>query len=774
MAYGTHHVDKAQQLVHIRPKTRSSAPFTSLVMSNAHGIEQTLDIDMLCADLCENLQAEVRFDNGTRALYATDASNFRMPPIGVVIPTSVDDILQTVAICQRHGAPVLPRGGGTSLGGQCCNVAVIIDMSKYLNRVVSLDPVKRLGRVQPGLILDDLIRRAQDFGLTFGPDPSTHNHCTLGGMLGNNSCGVHSVMAVDAGNGARTSDNLHSLEILTYDGLRLRVGETREDELEQIIRDGGQRGEIYGKLRTLRDKYGNLIRQRFPKLPRRVSGYNLDELLPENGFNVARALVGTEGTCVLILDATVKLIPNPRYRTLLVLGYPDVYSAGEHIPEIMSFHPIGCEGIDDKLVGYIREKDLRVDGLRLLPSGSGWLMVEFGADSQKDSDDQARAAMEALGKTNRPPSARCYGNPKDSSMLWLIRKSGLGATAFIPGRPDAWPGWDDAAVPPARIGAYLRGFRALLDKHEYDCALYGHFGQGCVHCRINFDLVTQPGIDKYVSFLNEAADLVLSHGGSLSGEHGDGQARAAMLPKMFGVELVQAFREFKAIWDPNGKMNPGKVIDSYPPDHNLRLGAGFHPKLPDTHFAFQEDDGEFARATLRCVGVGECRRMDGGVMCPSFMATREEMHSTRGRAHLLFEMMHKDVLSDSWRDENVHEALDLCLSCKGCKGECPVNVDVATYKAEFLSHYYEGRLRSRHAYAFGLIFYWARLAAWVPELANFFDSNAAASRHHQGPRRHCARTDASQILSHDIHPMVPKKSQPDFLGGARSGHQRNP
>jgi FAD/FMN-containing dehydrogenase/Fe-S oxidoreductase len=671
-----------------------------------------VDVKGLAADLRRQVKGEVRFDAGSRALYATDGSNYRQVPIGVVVPQDTDDVLHTIALCRRYGAPVLPRGGGTSLTGNCCNVAVILDFSKYLHHILALDPQHKLARVQPGVILDDLRNTAEQHHLTFGPDPATHTHCTLGGMIGNNSCGIHSVMA------GRTAENIEELEIVTYDGLRMRVGQTSAEELEQIIRAGGRRGEIYRQLKALRDHYADLIRQRYPHIPRRVSGYNLDELLPENGFHVARALIGSEGTCVTVLEATTRLIYSPPARSLLVLGYPDVASAGDHVTEIMGHGPMGLEGIDSHLIGYMKKKKLHPEDIELLPEGDGWLLVQFGGESKEESDDHAHTLMEALRNQSGSPTMKLFDDPAQEEMVWQIRESGLGATAFVPGEPDAWPGWEDSAVPPEQVGNYLRDLRKLMDHYHYEAALYGHFGQGCIHCRISFDLKTAEGIRHYRAFVSEAADLVVNYGGSLSGEHGDGQSRAELLPKMFGEELVGAFREFKAIWDPAWQMNPGKVVQPHHFDQDLRLGANYEPPQPRTHFQFPEDNGSFARATLRCVGVGKCRRMSGGTMCPSFMVTREEEDTTRGRAHALFEMLQGDPIRGGWHNEHVKETLDLCLSCKGCKRDCPVNVDIATYKAEFLSHYYAGRLRPRSAYAMGLISTWARLASIMPGLAN--------------------------------------------------------
>ncbi len=681
----------------------------------------------LASELRGRIRGEVRFDAGSRALYATDGSNYRQVPIGVVIPREVDDVVKTLEAARRFGAPVLSRGGGTSLAGQCCNVAVVMDFSKYLHGVVRVDPGRRLGTVQPGCVLDDLRAAAIEYGLTFGPDPATHTHCTLGGMLGNDSCGSHSLMCAKEGRGLRVADNTFELEVLTYDGLRLRVGETPPDELERLIAAGGRRGELYAKMKALRDRYADEIRNRFPKLPRRVSGYNLDSLLPENGFHVARALVGSESTLVTILEATLHLVTNPKARSMLLLGYPDVYSAGDHVTDILPFRPTALEGMDHLLFHFVKQKGDKNADLALLPPGQGFLFVEFGGDSKEDADAQARRCMEALKRAANPPHMKLVDDPKQEKMIWKVREGGLGSTAWVPGQPDSWPGWEDSAVPPDKVGPYLRDLRKLFNKHGYNPSLYGHLGQGCIHCRVGFDLYTADGLKNFRSFMDEATDLVVRYGGSLSGEHGDGQARGEYLPKMFGPKLYQAFLEFKSIWDPQWKMNPGKKVDAYGVTENLRIGHDYNPPEPDTHFHYAGDRHSFARAALRCVGVGECRREGGQVMCPSYMVTREEKDSTRGRARLLWEMLNGEVLTDGWKSDAVHESLDLCLACKGCKSDCPVNVDMATYKAEFYSHYYEGRLRPRNAYAMGWVNRWARLASLAPWLANFFTQTPGLS-----------------------------------------------
>ena len=704
------------------------------------GGKAVVDARALRAELARRVEGEVRFEPGSRAMYATDASNYRYVPIGVVVPRSIEDVVQTVAVCREHGAPLLSRGGGTTLSGQCTNVAVVLEWSKYLGAIKEIDPVRKLARVQPGCILDKLrettVARHQ---LVLGPDPATHSHCTIGGMIGNNSCGVHAQMT------GQMADNVLELEVLTYDGLRMRVGPTSEQELQSIVREGGRRAEIYRRLAELRDRYAALVRERYPRIPRRISGYNLDALLPERGFNLARALVGTEGTCATTLEATVRLAHSPPYRALALIGYPDIFQAGDRVADIDALGPIGLEGLDDRLVANIKKKGLHSEYLPLLPTGCAFLMAEFGGETAKEASVKAQRAVDFALKKHRALSGKVVAKPEEQAKVWEIRESGLGATARVPGEPDNWPGWEDSAVSPDKVGPYLRELRALLDRYEYSGALYGHFGQGCIHSRIGFDLATSAGVAKYRRFIGEATDLVVRYGGSLSGEHGDGQSRAEFLPKMFGPELVQAFREFKAIWDPLNKMNPGRIVDAPAIDQNLRLGPGHRPWKPKTFFKFPDDEHSFDRATQRCVGVGKCRREGGGTMCPSYMVTREEYDTTRGRAHILFEMLKGEVIEGGWRDRDVKRALDLCLSCKGCKGDCPVNVDVATYKAEFLAHYYRGRLRPRAAYSMGLIMWWAKIASLAPEIANLF-----------------AHTEPFESLLKGLGGIEPKRAIPRF------------
>ncbi|MFL6141134.1 MAG: FAD-binding and (Fe-S)-binding domain-containing protein [Labedaea sp.] len=676
-----------------------------------------VNISALQAALREQVDGEVRFDAGSRAAYSTDASNYRQVPIGVVVPRTVDAAATAVRVCCEHDAPITSRGGGTSLAGQATNVAVVIDWTKYCHRLISVDPQARRCVVEPGIVLDDLNRQLAEYGLEFGPRPSTHSHCALGGMIGNNSCGASAQRA------GKTADNVRRLEILTYGGLRCWVGPG--EEVTEALAEDGPRGALYRDLRGLRDRCAHAVREHFPDIPRRVSGYNLDALLPEQGFNVAKLLVGSEGTLVTVLRAELELVPVVEHTAMLVLGYRDIAAAGDAVPFILdNSEPIQLEAMDDRLIQFMKQEHLQERSADLLPVGGAWLLVQFGGDSVEDATEQGRRLLAALGLGEDDEQVLLTGSTEKQRALLKARESGLGATARAPGLPDAWPGWEDSAVAPERLGDYLRDLQRLYGEFGLDRpSLYGHFGQGCVHVRTPFDLTSAPGIRTFRRFVERAADLVTSYGGSLSGEHGDGQARGELLVRMFGPEVVRAFGELKALFDPTNRMNPGKVVAPSAVDEHLRLGAGWRPDEHATHFHYPEDDHSFSRAVLRCVGVGNCRRAapEGGVMCPSYQVTREEEHSTRGRARLLFEMLqgHPDTpLEEGWRSSAVRDALDLCLACKGCRSDCPVGVDMATYKAEFLAHHYQGRLRPMAHYTLGWLPVLARIAAHVPRTVN--------------------------------------------------------
>ncbi|MCX2686647.1 FAD-binding and (Fe-S)-binding domain-containing protein [Pseudomonas sp. DCB_AW] len=665
--------------------------------------------------------AEVRFDAATRAIYASEASNYRQLPIGIVIPRSIADIEATVRLCREVGIPILPRGAGTSMCGQAVNAAVVIDASKYLHAIHEINPEKRLARVEPGVICDQLKGEAAKVGLTFGPDPATHSRCTLGGMIGNNSCGAHSVMA------GKTVENVERLEVLTYDGERFWVGPTDEAAYQEHIEAGGRRAEIVRALKDLVDRNEEQIRQGFPKLKRRVSGYNLDQLLPENGFNIARALVGVEGTCVTVLQAETILVKNPTHRVLVVLGYEEIYYAADSVPQLLPLNPIAMEGLDDGIIDGLKVRGMKLADIAELPAGNAWLMIEFGALSTEEATAFAQKAVDIAPDLPGRPSVRLVTDSGLMNRIWTIRETGASATSLglDPNEPDPVVGWEDAAVEPEHLGKYLREFKSLVSSYGYKTNLYGHFGDGCIHSRITFDLKSRDGVDNWRAFLDEAAHLVVRYGGSLSGEHGDGQAKGEYLRIMYSDEIMNAFAEFKSIWDPLNKMNPGKLIHAMPVDANLRLGPDYQRREIPSQFTYDARLGDkgLARETERCIGMGKCRSLDGGTMCPSFRATREEKYSTRGRARLFFELLKGEVIEDAWQNEEVKDSLDLCLSCKGCKTDCPTNVNIARYKTEFLSRYYSEKRRPVMDAMIGRIGEWLPHATKLSPVLNYAMGN---------------------------------------------------
>ncbi|MFB7220960.1 FAD-binding and (Fe-S)-binding domain-containing protein [Streptomyces sp. NPDC056227] len=633
------------------------------------------------------VRGEVEFGTTARALMTMDASNYRRVPLGVVAPRDADDVAAALAVCRAHAVPVVPRGGGTSIAGQATGTGVVLDLTRHLGKIVELDAASRTAVVQPGVVLDDLRAAAAPHGLTFGPDPSTHSRCTLGGMIGNNACGSHSVAW------GTTADNVHALTVARYGGDTLRLDRGRWD--------GAPAG-----LRELVGSHLALLRTGFPELPRRISGYALDALLPERGPDLARAFCGSEGTLGVMTEATVRLVEAPGSRALAVLGYADESAAAEAAPGLLPYRPLTVEGMAADLV---REP-------AGLPRGGAWLFVETGGDTPAE----ARAHAERILRAADAVDAAVVTDPAGQRALWRIREDASGTATRMPDGSEAWPGWEDCAVPPARLGPYLRDFRALLTAHGLRGTPYGHFGDGCIHVRIDFDLLSGDGVARFRRFSEELAALVVAHGGSLSGEHGDGQARAELLPRMYGDELVTLFGRFKDLWDPDGGMNPGILARPARLDENIRFDV--LPKRPvDVTFGYPHDGGDFTAAVRRCVGVAKCRTAQPAgtdVMCPSFRATGEEAHSTRGRARLLHEMLAGEVVTDGWRSQEVRDALDLCLSCKGCRSDCPVGVDMATYKAEFLHHHYRGRLRPATHYVMGRLPQWLRLAAPVAPVLN--------------------------------------------------------
>ncbi|WP_328582456.1 FAD-binding and (Fe-S)-binding domain-containing protein [Streptomyces sp. NBC_00370] len=666
---------------------------------------RTATATALARELRGAVRGDVEFGVAARALHTMDASNYRRVPVGVVAPRDAADVAAALAVCREHGVPVVARGAGTSIAGQATGVGVVLDFTRHMRGILAVDAQARTAVVQPGVVLDDLRAAVRHHGLTFGPDPSTHSRCTLGGMIGNNSCGSHSVAW------GTTADNVHALSVITYGGRPLELAKGRHGA------DGAPEG-----LRELVDHNLALLRTGYPTgLPRRISGYALDALLPESGVDVARAYCGSEGTLGVLTEATVRLVDAPAARALAVIGYADESAAAEAAAGLLPYHPLTVEGMAEDLVSPGHD----------LPRGAAWLFVETGGTTPAEA--RARAA-EILGAADAL-DGRIVTDPAGQRALWRVREDASGTATRMPDGSEAWPGWEDCAVPPARLGPYLREFRALLAQHGLRGTPYGHFGDGCIHVRIDFDLMSEDGVRRFRAFSQDTAELVVAHGGSLSGEHGDGLARAELLPKMYGDELVALFGRFKDLWDPAGGLNPGVLARPARLDENLRFAV--LPRRPvDVAFGYPHDGpegGDFSAAVRRCVGVAKCRvagpSSGAGVMCPSFRATGEEQHSTRGRARLLHEMLAGDasgpegsategIVTDGWRSTEVRDALDLCLSCKGCRSDCPVGVDMATYKAEFLHQHYRGRRRPMAHYTMGLLPRWLRLAAPYARLLN--------------------------------------------------------
>jgi len=666
----------------------------------------------ILGELKRSIEGDVRFDKGTLTVYSTDASNYRQIPIGVIAPRHDGDVATALRVARENALPILARGGGTSLAGQATNAALVLDFSKFMNRIVAVDVQRRTALVEPGVVQSQLNDALASSDLFFAPDPATKDRCTIGGMVGNNSCGSHSAAY------GKTVDNVEAIEAILYDGTRLTLGGPMTDEMIQArMAAPGREAELLRALRGLRDRTAHSVRAHFPNIPRRVSGYNLDELLPERGFNLARALVGSEGTCAVTLRATLRLVPRPRSVTLVVLGFGDVYAAADQTPWLLRHRPEALEGFDQNLPDFARIKGM--PGVRCLPEGRAFLIVELGADSAAEAYERAARLAGEAGKIRGCSGTKILSDGAAQTAVWRLRESGLGAGAFIPGRPRTWPGAEDAAVPPQRLGAYLRRFNQVLTRNSLTAATYyGHFGEGCVHARISFDLGSRQGVAVFRRTMEQIAELVAEFGGSLSGEHGDGIARSELLRAMYPNDLIDAFREFKRAFDPGFRMNPGVIVDPHPLDSHLKLAANYSPRQVPTHFDFSTEGG-LAGAALKCVGLGKCRKTDTGTMCPSYMATRDEKHSTRGRARLLFEALTGDLLEGGFVDPAVKEALDLCLSCKGCLSECPAAVDMATYRAEFFAQYWARNRRPLKAQFFGRLHDFARVASFAPGLANF-------------------------------------------------------
>ena len=627
-----------------------------------------------------------------RGEYSSDASNYRVVPKVVVFPRDPDEVAGVIEIARATRTPVTARGGGTSLAGNAVGPGIVMDFSKHLTRIELVDPQERIAIVEPGVVLGSLQRAAAPYGLRFGPDPSTWSRCTIGGMIGNNSCG-HRALAF-----GRTADNVEELAVIDGTGRRFVAGRGWDAV-------GGLGQLITANLDIIRTELGGFRRQ--------ISGYSLEHLLPENGRNLARSLVGTEGTCAVVLRATLRLVDSPRWPVLVVLGYPDMPSAADAVPALLPHHPVAIEGLDRRIVETVR-RARGAAAVPELPSGGGWLLVEVDGVDTADAVERANQLARDAGTA----AWRVLADGPEARATWRIREDGAGLSGrTVDGRP-TWPGFEDAAVPAAHLGAYLRDFDALLDRHGLTGAPYGHFGDGCVHIRLDIPLEKDGSALR--AFMTEAAQVVARYGGSLSGEHGDGRARSELLPYMYSARMIDLFGQFKTLFDPNNILNPGVIVDPAPLEQDLRRPC-VPPVVRSGGFAFVDDDGDLTKAVHRCVGLGKCRADNtpaGGFMCPSFVATRDETHTTRGRARVLQEMINGSLIPRDFRCAEVRDALELCLSCKACARDCPAGVDMATYKSEVLYRAYRGRLRPLTHYTLGWVPLWARLGSRVPGLVN--------------------------------------------------------
>ncbi|MFC3480325.1 FAD-binding and (Fe-S)-binding domain-containing protein [Kocuria carniphila] len=661
--------------------------------------------------------------------YAYDASNYRVRPLAVVFPRTMDDVVATVRACAATHTPIVSRGGGTSMAGNAVGRGVVVDFSRYMDRILEVDRDAGTVNVEPGVVLATLtseVEAATGGELTFAPDPSSKNRATVGGAIGNDACGNHSVRY------GRTSDHTVEIDVVTSDGARLTATATDLRATDPTDRASIMRAEeLSRELRALAQEHLATFRVELGQIPRQVSGYHLQNLLPEKGFNVARALVGSEGTCALVVGARMRLVPKPASALLVCLGYDTVVDAARDVTTILEFSPAAVEGTDKAIVETMRWRR-GPDSVRALPEGNAWLFVDLDGDTEEAVKAQADELLERLSENGRLVEGIAVPDPEERANLWRVREDGAGLSSRLATGGESWPGWEDSAVAPEKLADYLADLRELLSDYDLDGVMYGHFGAGCMHIRITFDLRTEAGREVYRNFTRDAAHLVVRHGGSLSGEHGDGRARSALLPIMYSPEVLDAFAAFRRAWDPTGLLNPGSIVEPESIDAHLAL-EGVPDREWRTSFDLQpvgaaetaRESGQAAQpdpwvhAVQGCIGVGRCRADSGGVMCPSFRATHDEKDSTRGRARVLQDMVRgAETVSEGWKSNDVREALDLCLSCKACATDCPAGVDMATYKSEFFDHYYARRIRPRSHYSLGWLPRWLVIAGRIAPLIN--------------------------------------------------------
>ncbi|MFW2512344.1 FAD-linked oxidase C-terminal domain-containing protein [Demequina sp. SO4-13] len=648
----------------------------------------------LAAHLRAHIDGEVDDNTRRRAEYSSDASNYRVPPAVVVFPRDGDDLAATLEAARTADAQVTMRGGGTSVAGNAIGPGVVIDVSRHLNKILEVDAEGGSARVQPGVVLSELQKVAAPHGLRFGPDPSTTNRATLGGMIGNNACGPHAVAH------GKTAQNVLGLQAITGDGRVLAAGPRTADA-------------VAGLSDLVRANMA-LIRTEFGRFDRQVSGYSLEHLLTENGADLAKFLVGTEGTLATTVEATVRLVPIAPVRLTAALGYADMPAAADAVVPIMKHGPHAVEGLDARLVDRIRLAK-GAQAIPDLPPGGGWLFIEVGADTEAE----ARSILAGLLADCGTDSVRVLEDPREAARLWAIRADGAGLAGRSADNKECWPGWEDAAVPPEHLGTYLREFDSLMASHGVTGQPFGHFGDGCIHVRL--DIPLQHDGRPLRAFMEDAAALVASHGGSLSGEHGDGRARGELLKAMYSPEAIALFGQVKALFDPRGHLNPGIIVDPAPLDQDLRRPAAPRTKPSSGGLAFAHDHGDLTEAVHRCTGVGKCRAdaigSGSGFMCPSYAATGDEKDVTRGRARVLQDAINGTLVGGLTAPE-VRESLDLCLSCKACSSDCPSGVDMAAYKAEVLHRSYKNKVRPMTHYSIGWLPRWLKVVGVAPRLVN--------------------------------------------------------
>ena len=671
-------------------------------------------------ELTRRVDGEVRFDPYSRLLYSTDASIYQMEPIGVVIPRTTDDVQAVVEFAAGEGIPVLPRSGGTSLAGQTVNHAIVLDFSKYLNNVLEVNAEESWARVQPGIILEQLTKQVANHGLQYAPDPTTANRACVGGGIGNNTCGAHSVIY------GKTLDHINELDVILSDGSRAHFAPLTASELESRLSAGGLEGDIYRGVMRIAAEQQEEIDRTYAKIQRRVSGYNLDEFVPQAGLtgpvNLARMVVGSEGTLCVVTEAKVNLVARPTMTSLSVLHFRSVFDASEATMKVLGHDPSSVELIDKMILDRCREALGQSRLLSFIEGDPGaTLLVEFYGESEAELTRKMDALQKDIGL------AYACVNIMDragQAAVWNVRKGGLGLLMSIRGDAKPIPFVEDPAVDPSVMGDFVRRFDEIVTSHGTTAGYYGHAAVGCLHIRPMISLKNREGIDKMVSIGDAVSDLIKEFGGSMSGEHGDGIVRGVWTRKMFGDRIYNAFRELKHTWDPQDIMNPGKIIDTPLMTENLRYGSAYKPIHLETKLDFTSDFG-FSGAVEMCNGMGACRKLDG-TMCPSFMATRDEEHSTRGRANLLRAALSgrmPEGAEGSITDKRLHDALDLCLECKACKAECESGVDMAKLKYEFLDRYQERHgvpLRSR---LFGNINALNRLGSRYAPMTNWIAGN---------------------------------------------------